>query len=222
MKRVLRFTVLIFLCFSMNSCVLSCRDIVLSPVVGLDSSQFSEEGDYGGSNDGSSLTGLQLGVDALAPLTNQLLLEGGLRYAAKGNKTSFDDGGEFEGENYSFEDKTRLNYIDLPILARYRLGNSGFSAYGGVQPSLLLSAQQKSSGTGSADQSMRVTDSYKTLDFAGSLGIGYQFQNGIRLNLGYDHGFSNIAKSDAFGAGAINNRTFKLSVGYTIPLKKSN
>lgn len=221
MKRVLRFTVLIFLCFSMNSCFVTCRDIVMSPVVAIDSSKFSEEGDYGGSNDGGSLIGLQLGMDAFAPINEQLSLESGLRYAAKGNKTSFESGGEFEGENYSFEDKTRLNYIDIPVLARYQLGNSGFSAYGGVQPSLLLSAQQKSSGTGSEDQSMRVTDSYKTLDFAGSLGVGYQFQNGIRLNLGYDHGFSNIAKSDAFGASTLNNRTVKLSVGYTIPLKKS-
>lgn len=222
MKKVLRCTGLLFLGLSMNSCVNACRDVVMSPVIAIDSSKFSEEGDYGGSNDGGSLIGLQLGVDAFAPITNQLLLESGLRYAAKGNKSVFDNGGEFEGENYSFEDKTRLNYIDFPVLARYQVGNSGFSVYGGMQPSLLLSAKQKSSGTGSEDQSTQVTDSYKRLDFAGSLGIGYRFQNGIRLNLGYDHGFSNIAKSEAFGAGSINNRTVKLSVGYTIPLKKSN
>lgn len=222
MKRVLRFTALIMLGLSMNSCIVSCRDVVMSPVVAIDSSKFSEEGDYGGSNGGSSLLGLQVGVDAFAPLTDQILLESGLRYAAKGNKTSFEGGGEFEGGSYNFEDQTRLNYIDIPVLARYRFGSSGFSAYGGLQPSLLLSARQKSSGTESVDQTTTVTDGYKTFDFAGSLGVGYRFQNGIRVNLGYDHGFSNIAKSDAFGVGAIRNRTVKLSVGYTIPLKKSN
>lgn len=222
MKRIVRFSSLIILCLSMNSCFFSCQDLVLSPVVGIDSSQFSEDGDYTGSDNGGSLIGLQLGMDAFAPINDQLLLEGGLRYAAKGNKTSFDGGGELEGGSYTFEDRIRLNYVDIPVLARYRFGNSGFSAYGGVQPSVLLSAQQKSSGTGSENQSARVTDSYKTLDLAGSLGVGYRFKNGIRVNLGYDHGFTNIAKSESFGVGTINNRTVKLSVGYTLPLRKLN
>lgn len=222
MKRLIRSTLLITLCLSMNSCVFSCKKVHFSPIVGIDSSKFNESDGYSGSSNEGSLIGPQFGIDVISPINPQLSLESGLRFAAKGNKTTFDSGDDgFEGEAYSFEDKTRLNYIDVPVLARYQIGGNGFSVYGGVQPSLLLSANQKSSGSESENQSMNVKDSYKTLDMAGSLGVGYQFKNGIRLNLGYDHGFSNIVKSNAFGMGNINNRTFKLTVGYRLGKKKS-
>lgn len=219
MKRVLRFTFLIFLSLTMNSCFVACKDLVYSPAVSIDFSKFSEEDGYEGSDDGSFLGGPQLGIDVIAPINEQLSLESGLRFAGKGSKSSFEseaDGGEGA---YSFEDKTRLNYFDIPILARYRLGEGGFSVYGGVQPSLLLSAKQKSEGTGSESQTMNVKDSYKSLDMAGSVGMGYAFGNGLRINLGYDHGFANIAKGDAFGTGKINNRTLKLTLGYTFGKK---
>lgn len=222
MKRLIRSIMLVVLCLSMNSCFHSCENLHFSPVAAIDFSKFEESDGYSESNNGGSLIGPQFGIDVISPINPQWSLESGLRFAAKGNKTSFDsDSDSFEGEAYSFEDKTRLNYIDVPVLARYQIGGNGFSVYGGVQPSLLLSANQKSSGSESENQSMNLKDSFKTLDMAGSLGVGYQFKNGIQLNLGYDHGFSNIAKSNAFGMGNINNRTFKLSVGYALGRKKS-
>ena len=222
MKRLTRSTTLIVLCLSMNSCFFSCENLHFSPIASIDFSKFDESEGYGESNNGSSRIGPQFGIDIISPINPQFSLESGLRFAAKGNKTSFDSSGDgFEGEAYSFEDKTRLNYIDIPVLARYQIGGNGFSVYGGVQPSLLLSAKQKSEGTGSEGQTTDVKDSYRTLDMAGSLGVGYQFKNGIRLNMGYDHGFSNIAKGDAFGMSKINNRTFKIGIGYALGGKKT-
>ena len=209
---------MIFLSLSMNSCFVSCKDVVYSPTVAIDFSKFSESDGYENSNNGGALLGPQLGIDLIAPINEQLSLESGLRFAGKGNKTSF-EGQESEGA-YSFEDKIRLNYLDVPLLARYQLGKGGFSIYGGVQPSLLISAKQKGEGTGSESQNTDVKDSYKSLDMAGSIGMGYEFTNGLRVNLGYDHGFANIADNSAFGAGKINNRTFKLSLGYKFGKKK--
>lgn len=216
MKRSYTYTFLILLTLSMNSCFHSCEKIHLSPVAGLDLSQFSEEDGYAGSeNGGGSLVGFQLGLDAIAPINPQFGLESGLRLAGKGNKTSMN------GDGYNYSDKTVMTYLDVPILARYGLGESGFSFYGGVQPSLLLGAKRKSDGTEGGSNSETITDNFNTLDMAGSLGVGYQFKNGIRLNLGYDHGFSNIAKDDTFGMSKINNRTLKLTLGYAFGKKKS-
>ena len=210
MKRLYTYTFLILLTLSMNSCFFSCQDLHFSPAVGLDSSQFSEEDVSPGSeNGGGSLIGFQLGLDAIVPINPQLGLESGLRLAGKGNKTGM------SGDGYSYSDKTPMTYLDVPVLARYGIGESGFSVYGGIQPSVLLGAKRKSDGSEGGSNSETVTDNFKTLDMAGSLGAGYQFANGIRLNLGYDHGFSNIAKDNTLGMGKINNRTLKLTLGYT-------
>ncbi len=185
---------------------------------GASSSNIREKSEYSGINDGSALLGPQVGVTVFSPINERLSMEGGLRYAGKGTKTSF-DGSDGE-ENYSYSDKTRLNYLDVPLLARYQVGQGGFSVYAGVQPSLLLSAKRKSEGSGTESQTTDVKDSYKSLDMAGSVGVGYAFGNGLRLNAGYDHGFANIANNDAFGAAKIRNRSFKLTLGYRFGTKK--
>jgi len=194
----------------MSSCF-SCKKLIFSPIIGIDASKFSDEDDYAGSN-GESLIGYQVGIDAIVPFNDLLSFESGLHLAGKGNKSSF------SGDGFSSEDKINMTYIDLPMLARYNVGQGGFSVYGGLQPSILLNANQKTVNDDSED-SQKVTDQFKTLDLAGSIGVGYQFSNGVRLNLGYDYGFSNISANQDFGTGKVNNRTFKLIVGYTLGQK---
>ena len=196
-------------------------ELLFGVAAGAGSSNINEKMEYAGSNSGGgSLIGPHIGVDVFSPISKRLSLQSGLRFAGKGNKTSFESEGDGGEGAYSFEDKIRLNYLDMPLLARYRIGEGGFSVYGGVQPSLLLSAKQKSEGTGSEGQTTDAKDSYKSLDMAGSVGVGYAFGNGLNVNLGYDHGLSNIAKSDALGMGKIQNRTIKLTLGYTLGKKK--
>lgn len=217
------------LCVQLTSCVCMFTanrtedeekfcDLFWGVDAGASSSNINEKSEYSGINDGSAIIGPQVGVTVLSPINERLSLEGGLRYAGKGNKTSFEDSdGE---ENYNYSDKTRLNYLDVPLLARYKVGQGGFGVYAGVQPSLLLSAKRKSEGTGSENQTADVKDSYKSLDMAGSVGVGYAFGNGFQINAGYDHGFTNIADNNSFGTGKIRNRTFKLTLGYRFGTKK--
>jgi len=180
-------------------------DVVASPIVAVDYSQFSDEGTSGDSN--KSLAGFQVGTSVSKPIIEQLSLETGAHLATKGNKTSLSD-----GEEFSYSSKIVSTYLDVPVLARYALGQSGFSVYGGVQPSLLLSAKTKTSGTGGED-SQKITNNYKTLDLAGSVGVGYQFTSGFRLLLGYDHGLTDISNTP--NAPKTHNRTLKFGIGYS-------
>jgi len=221
MKTIIQICLLAFVLITLQNCCSiyyfddidpACSPGHLSPIGAIDVSKFNEGGEYGNSS-GESTIGFQLGVDFIIPVNDQVSAETGLRLARKGSKSSFGDA------DYSFEDKVLSTYVDIPLLARYKIGQKGFSVYGGLQPSVLLGAKRKSKVDGSSS-SQKVTDQYKTLDLAGSIGVGYQLDNGIKLNLGYDHGFVNISKNNDFGGSKINNRTFKLMVGYVLPNKR--
>lgn len=219
MKNLVRFTIVVVLATTVTSCCLTkdaiendtaCR-ILWSTNAGAIASNISEGGDYGGDENESKL-GFQLGANVLFPINQNLRLETGLGYASKGSKSSYSSqDGE---ESFSQEDKLNLSYLEAPILLRYQFNNTGFNAYGGLQPGLLLSAKQKSEASGSASQDIDVKDRFKGFDTSAVFGIGYEFNNGFMLNAGYDLGLMNIAESSEFGNATAKNRSFKISLGY--------
>lgn len=148
-----------------------------------------------------------VGAGVNLPIAERLSLESGLLLSGKGNKTKTGTG------NSTFETKLKLNYIDIPLLARYELGAGGFNVFGGLQPSILLSAKNKFETNGNSE-TVNVKDQYKTLDVAASIGVGYNFDNGIGLNLGYDHGLTKINNSEH--SLDIKNRMLKLGISYVI------
>lgn len=218
MKNLMRFTIAAITATTLTSCCASkdmaetrlCK-ILMSTGAGGNSSTVSEGGDYGG-NDNESKIGFQLGANALFPINENLRLETGLGYASKGTKSSY--GGQDGEESFSQEDKLNLSYLEAPILVRYQFNNTGFNAYGGLQPALLLGAKQKSEATGSTSQDMDVKDRFKGFDTSAVFGIGYEFNNGLMLNAGYDLGLVNIAESTDFGNSTVKNRSFRVSLAY--------
>lgn len=218
MKKLMRLTILMVTAITMTSCCTSkgledtslCK-ILFSTGAGGNSSNVSDGGDYGGDNNESKF-GFQLGANALMPINQNLRLETGLGYASKGYKSSYSSqDGE---ESFSQEDKLNLSYLEAPILIRYQFNNTGFNAYGGIQPALLLGAKQNSEATGSMSQDIDVKDRFKGFDTSAVFGIGYEFNNGFMINAGYDLGLMNIAESSEFGNATAKNRSFKISLGY--------
>lgn len=229
MKTTLKIFTLGCLLIVLSSCCISkgpCKPIY-SVVGGANFSNISQENQYDdGFEDNSSRLGVQVGARAFLPINPNFALESGLGFATKGSKSGFDyggDGGEFGGEGFSSETSTNLSYLELPVLARYQFNNSGFNAFGGVQPALLLSAKQKFEETGQESQSQDVKDNFNNLDMAAVLGVGYQFNNGIMVNASYDLGMANIVADNVMGLGTRSNRSFKISLGYIFnPVRKPN
>lgn len=222
MKKLLKFTILAFTATTFLTSCCSSKDLAETPLckilvsvsAGAISSNMSESGDSA-NNDNESKLGLQLGANAFMPINENLRLETGIGYANKGSKSSYEgEGGEFGEELYSQEDKINLSYLEVPVVARYQFNNTGFSAYGGLQPALLLGAKQKSQATGSESQNMDVKDRFKGFDASAVFGVGYEFKNGLLLNAGYDLGLMNIAESSDFGTSTAKNRAFKVSLAY--------
>lgn len=118
-----------------------------------------------------------------------------LLYSAQGSKMSFE----------GFTVKYNLDYINIPVLAKFLIGD-GFSVEAGPQVGFLVSAKAKSDG-----ESMDLKDELKGTDFSGVVGLGYKMDSGLNFAARYNLGLGNIAES---GEGDLKNNVIQLSVGY--------
>jgi hypothetical protein len=145
--------------------------------------------------DGISLTtdskvGVNAGFFLTAPISENFSIQPELTYSGLGAKS--------DGETLA------LNYITVPVLAKYTFAGSGFGIYAGPQIGLLLSA--KSDGED-------IKDAMKGSDFAGIFGVDYSVSK-FNFAARYQIGLSNIAK-DAED-GSLKNNAFTFTVGYRI------
>jgi len=138
---------------------------------------------FGGddADDVKSKIGLNAGVYANILISNGFSIQPELAYSQLGCK--FEDGGDI---------RYALDYITLPVLAKYDFSNSGFSLYAGPQIGFLATAKIKDD-----NDSEDVKDSFKSTDFAGILGAQYLIPSTkFGLTLRYQFGLSNIVDED--------------------------
>lgn len=113
-----------------------------------------------------------------------------------------------------------LNYIDVPVLAQYRVTPTFFIS-AGPQISFLTSAKQVSEGTLPAGNSVDITEkmrsNFESLYFSVPLEVGYSFAKahkgkGMDVKLRYNIGMSEmIAKS---GYGSTRGSTFQVFLSF--------
>ncbi|UOY08959.1 PorT family protein [Muricauda sp. SCSIO 64092] len=157
---------------------------------------------FGGGSE-EAIPGFFIGASLDTPLNSKLSAQTGLRFSTKGSKTTIDNLGSI---------KTRLTYIDIPLQLRYPI-RPKFTVQGGLQPSILLGANEKSEVNGDTTE-QDVKDNYKGFDLAATLGVGYIFNDNLSVQLGYDHGFLNLEEQQGFGD--VKNRVIRLGVLYTL------
>jgi hypothetical protein len=120
------------------------------------------------------------------------------------DKFSFQPELMYSGQGYSFNDNTiALSYLNIPLMGKYYL-TKGLSIEAGPQIGYLLSAK---------NESTNVKDTFKKVDFAANLGIGYKLENGLNFGARYNFGLSNINNLDN-SSSKYKNRVFQLSIGY--------
>ena len=139
--------------------------------------------------------GMHIGGLAHIHLSPRLALQPELMYS--------NQGGELTMGNAEY--KTKLHYVNLPLLLQYMTG-SGFRLQTGPQVGVLVSARAKVNDTETDDD-----DSYETTDFSWSFGASYVTMKGFGVDARYNHGISNIL--DAPGS-KFKNRVFQIGVFY--------
>ena len=149
-------------------------------------------------NSAGSRVGFHVGGLAEFGITEQFSIQPELLYSGQGAKV-----------NEGFGDvDLKLDYISLPVLAKYRIVK-GFSVEAGPQVGFLISAKAEDED---------VKDAYKSVDFGVTGGAEYELPMGVFFQARYYVGLSSVTEDiEVFGtsySADTNNIMISLSAGY--------
>jgi len=150
-----------------------------------------------------SRTGIFLGAYTECKVFDTFSIQPELLYSQQGAKYT-----ESEGFDGSF----KFTYLNLPVMAKLYVSD-GLFVEAGPQIGYLLSAKDdyESPGLSGEDD---IKEEVKDIDFAGNLGLGYQFDSGLNLGARYSFGIANIQDFADTSDFSNTNNVFSLAVGF--------
>ncbi|MBC6490662.1 porin family protein [Flavihumibacter stibioxidans] len=145
-----------------------------------------------------TLIGYQFGVFYKTMLSKNFSLSAEPAFSVIGSSMTL-----VASDGKSYETDEKLGYIELPLTLQYSFNK----LYFGAGPSVGLKVFSKLSGF--ENRNFDIT-SYKSIDAAGNILVGYGLSNKIDINSRYIHGFMNIIKDPSYAK--TKNKFFNLSV----------
>jgi hypothetical protein len=162
--------------------------------------------DEGDTEENKGLTGLMAGVFFIRPIDGNFGVQIEGLISQKGTKV--------EDDFFDEELEIKLNYLEIPVLARYELpfgtGDSVFHVYAGPTFGIKLSDSQKIDGEDLDDDFER---DVKGSDIGLAFGGGVSFDMWV-IDLRYTHGLTNINDDVDADDFDVKNRVFTIAVGY--------
>ncbi len=163
--------------------------VVLGMKAGINSSNLKIS--QGGlSVSGSSVAGFSGGFYLQKKLAPNFFIQPELLFEQGGTKLSVQE------STGTITETMALNYLNLPILAKYTFPNSGFSVLGGPQIGYLLSAKATVAVTGQPELTNSSDSSYKKVNLSFVIGAEYAITPQFNISLRYFGGLTTIAKSE--------------------------
>jgi len=165
-----------------------------------------------------SRIGLNIAAILNVGITEEFSIQPELNFLQKGYKVETD----FLGDE--IENKITLNYLEVPILAKYAFGSETIQGFvlGGPAVGYAISGKFKTEENGESNEEDVdfEEDGIKRLDFGfdlgGGLGIVTESAT-IFVDIRYLFGIANIGDED-FNDGSIRNRGLNIAVGALFPL----
>ncbi|ARN78372.1 hypothetical protein BST97_10445 [Nonlabens spongiae] len=151
--------------------------------------------------DADGRTGINVGVTGEYMFNDSFALFSGVIYSMQG----------LQAEENGFEEKIKLDYLNVPILGKFYLGGSGFSIDAGPQVGFLINDEYTLEGNG--EEVSEETDA-ESIDLSVGGGLSYKFLEGTTLeglSVGarYMQGLSGIGEDvDIF------NSVLSINLGY--------
>ncbi|WP_406844393.1 porin family protein [Flavobacterium soyae] len=129
---------------------------------------------FSGDNDSNALIGFQVGGFAEIKVIERLSIQPELLFSTQG--ASFDAIGNNNDIDY------KLNYINVPVLAKFYVTKQ-FTVEGGPQIGFLVSAKRDGND---------IKDAYKSTDLGFNFGAGYNFTDNFSVGIRYTVGLSGV------------------------------
>ncbi|MBL7928825.1 MAG: PorT family protein [Bacteroidia bacterium] len=176
--------------------------------------------DQGDDLDFAATFGGQLGVEAQYYFKDNLGLSFGLLFTGHNQKYTGD-----LGNNVSYDAKTKMRYLDIPILLRFGGGSKGAYFEFGPQIGMLMSAKDEftTSPSSSGDwKDKDRKDNFKTSNIAGILGFGVDIDasenvlitTGLRLGYGFGDVTKEYTQAEAAALSATDNLGFSTGAAH--------
>lgn len=140
-------------------------------------------------DDENARYGFNVGVYGQLFASDVFTIQPELLFSTKGTKV------EYGGNLFDQEAKFNLNYLDLPVLAVFKLGRSA-EIHFGPYLSYLLSANISHDGDLGSGIDDLDKDNFKSFDYGLSGGFGLNF-GGIQVGARYNYGLAKIADNNA-------------------------
>ncbi len=157
-----------------------------------------------GDTEGDARIRMHLGAVIEFPVVKRFYFQAEILYSAQGY--TIDENGE--------ENKISLNYLALPVMAKYDITNS-FSFETGPQISTLANASNSAE-----DTSDEFYNSFKNFDFSWGIGASYRLESGLFFQLRYNLGLTNINDLDTLDI-TNKNGVGQVSIGYLFKTKNN-
>ena len=157
-------------------------------------------------------TSFHFGAVAEIMISEKFSVQPELLYSAQGAKSTYED--EFEKEEVTI----KLDYINIPIMAKYYVAE-GFSIEAGPQIGFLMNSEAEYDYTDKEDSDFNesgtedLKDQIKSIDFGFNLGLGYKMESGLNFGARYNLGLSDLWDIDTGGVKN-QNSVIQISVGY--------
>jgi hypothetical protein len=158
-------------------------------------------------DDETARTGFHAGVYAKVPAGAIFAVQPEILFNTKGTFAAYDNG----------EVDFRLNYIDVPILADFKLGTSA-DIYVGPYVGILLTSNAEPEGTFSDEYEEFDRSDFAPLDFGLSAGFGINFEI-FSIGTRYNLGLVQVAKSEDAEALLGNARNSLAQVYLAFPIR---
>jgi hypothetical protein len=164
--------------------------------------------------DVKSRTGFHIGGLVEIPVSEKFAIQPEVLYSSQGSKYS--DKGTELGVDYSYNVEQKLDYIQVPVMAKF-YAIDGLSLEVGPQVSFLTSSKLDYEGTlgGVTVSGEEDLDDVSSIDFSIGAGASYRLPMGLFFTARYNFGLGNVNDAADADDRKIQNRVAQLSVGYS-------
>ncbi len=216
-KKVIKITIALGLfCFTTFS---NAQNISFGAKGGLNLASLS--GDFETGTEKSMLTGFHFGGFVDIALNDQFSIVPELLYSLRGVNIKFSKSEIFFGDTTfsAVEGNLKLSYIDIPVMATYKLEN-GLHFELGPYIGILMAADIDSKSTINIpsipeivnDTSYSIKEETESTEIGLAFGLGYTLENGLGFSARYSLGLTDIYKDS--GDESFKNTVIGISVNY--------